>query len=131
MTKSRLSACPSCSRHVRAAETRCPFCETNLPDGFGTEPVRRVPAGLSRAAMYALGVGTLSIAAASSACSSSDSTAEKAGDSALIDAGKDAAEDDDSGRASPVYGAPAEDASAPLLDASDGSPPDGGADSGD
>ncbi|AKU99180.1 hypothetical protein AKJ09_05844 [Labilithrix luteola] len=80
--------------------------------------------------MYALGVGTLSIAAASSACSSSDSTSDKKGQSALVDGGEGGGEEGDPGRMSPVYGAPAEDAAAPLLDAS-GDGPDGGADSGD
>ena len=28
----RLLACPACSRHVRAAERRCPFCAVRFPE---------------------------------------------------------------------------------------------------
>jgi hypothetical protein len=48
----RLFACPSCARHVRLTEVRCPFCGAPCPDSFASsaEPVRP-PRGLSRAGL--------------------------------------------------------------------------------
>ncbi len=52
----RLTPCPQCQRHLRAAETVCPFCEQALPSGFG-EAVEPMPtlSGLKRASLFALG----------------------------------------------------------------------------
>jgi hypothetical protein len=45
----RLLACPSCARHVRVTEARCPFCRAALADGFGAAPVPLPPPpGLGR-----------------------------------------------------------------------------------
>jgi hypothetical protein len=54
----RLFACPSCARHVRVTEDRCPFCGGRLPDSFpaGPEPWRAPPArGLGRAGLIRFG----------------------------------------------------------------------------
>jgi hypothetical protein len=64
MSKARLLACPTCARHVRLDEGVCPFCAAKLPaswsrlreDGVPLSPATR----LSRAALYALRMGTLS-----------------------------------------------------------------------
>jgi hypothetical protein len=69
MIRTPLSACPSCSRHVRVDEPSCPFCRTELPSSFRDVTTPSSPgARLSRAALYALRMGTLSATAA--ACSS-------------------------------------------------------------
>ena len=49
-----LRPCGACSRHVRADETRCPFCEAELD---AAPPPLATPAGrLGRAALMAVGV---------------------------------------------------------------------------
>jgi hypothetical protein len=65
MTQAHLRACPGCRRHVRATELGCPFCGEGLDDAFRAVPAP-VPLAvrLSRAARFALGTGTLSLAAA-------------------------------------------------------------------
>jgi hypothetical protein len=65
MTTRRLLACPSCMRHVLAAETACPFCGDALPAGFADAPAPRPPARrLTRAALYAFGATSVAVAAA-------------------------------------------------------------------
>jgi hypothetical protein len=46
----RLLACPSCARHIRVDEERCPFCGATCPDTFASTPaLPPSPAGLNRA----------------------------------------------------------------------------------
>jgi len=45
-----LQLCPSCARHVRESETRCPFCDAEVSL---TPIARRAPPRLSRAAQMA------------------------------------------------------------------------------
>jgi hypothetical protein len=72
MTSAHLVACPSCARHVRVSEATCPFCATGLPEAARSTQPRRAPTErLSRAALYAFGVGGLAVAAA---CSSTSTT---------------------------------------------------------
>jgi hypothetical protein len=54
-----LRPCPACSRHVRASEPACPFCERELDAAFRSVPSPRAPAvaRLSRAALFAIGAG--------------------------------------------------------------------------
>jgi hypothetical protein len=58
-----LRPCPGCSRHVRASEPACPFCGGDLGDAFRSVPGPRVPAvgRLSRAALFAIGAGGLTV----------------------------------------------------------------------
>ena len=65
MTTAHLRACPACARHVRVTELACPFCGVALEAAFRGAPAP-VPLSvrLSRAALVALGSGTLSLAAA-------------------------------------------------------------------
>jgi hypothetical protein len=68
MNKARLLACPSCARHVRATELACPFCAASMPETFATTPAQRLPTKrLSRAALYAFGATSMTVA---TACSS-------------------------------------------------------------
>jgi hypothetical protein len=54
-----LFPCPACSRHVRLAEPRCPFCDCAIPSSFAARPVPRPPpAGLNRATLHAYLTGT-------------------------------------------------------------------------
>jgi hypothetical protein len=56
-----LGACPVCARHVRVSEHTCPFCRTELLSSFrDATPPPSPRVRLSRAALYALRVGTLS-----------------------------------------------------------------------
>ncbi len=65
---SRLLGCPRCARHVRVSERRCPFCEMDLPETFGTEPAPRAPPrGISRSALYRHGALAAATAVAGSA----------------------------------------------------------------
>ena len=57
---SPLVPCPSCTRHVRVSEQACPFCAASLPASFAATPApRAVAVRLKRAALAALGAGTL------------------------------------------------------------------------
>lgn len=57
-----LVPCGSCRRHVRASEAACPFCASDMPRAAAREQV--VTAGMSRAAVLAIGAA-LSIVACS------------------------------------------------------------------
>ncbi len=53
----RLLACPSCARHFRVDDERCPFCGAARPESFDTAPAPEPPPrGLSRAALAAVRV---------------------------------------------------------------------------
>jgi len=97
MTKARLLACPSCSRHVRATERACPFCAAALPETFAAAPAPRPPPKrLSRGALYAFGATSITLA---TACSSGGGTVPPG------EAGADAESDV---TAVPLYGASAD-----------------------
>lgn len=103
MTSAHLVACPSCARHVRVNEATCPFCASVVPNALRRAEPRRAPAErLSRAALYAFGVGTLTVATAG-ACSSSPQSQPFYG-AAPFDAGQDGDEQDGTGGR--VYGGP-------------------------
>lgn len=69
MTRPPLRPCSSCARHVHATEERCPFCRASLraePVGeFAPQPTAT---RLARAALFALGTGTLAAGSAASGC---------------------------------------------------------------
>ncbi len=55
-----LTACPSCSRHVKGGDSKCPFCGNKVLRANAS--VARVVAGrLSRAALFAAGAAGLAI----------------------------------------------------------------------
>src|SRR5580692_10416590 len=57
-----LLACPSCARHIRVDEARCPFCGETCPDGFGVAPVPAPPPrGLGRARLFRFGATTVAV----------------------------------------------------------------------
>jgi hypothetical protein len=63
MLRAHLAPCPACTRLVRVDERTCPFCAAALDESFRATPMPRPSAGrLSRAAMAALGAGTVSVA---------------------------------------------------------------------
>jgi hypothetical protein len=96
VTQIPLAACPSCARHVRVNEPACPFCRVELPSSFRAVQAPLSPAKrLSRAALYALRVGTLSATAV--ACGGQFSAAER---------DNDGAPDESGGTVVAVYGAP-------------------------
>ena len=49
-----LVACPTCKRHARRTEERCPFCGVAISEAIRTAAPPTVPRGLSRAKLYAL-----------------------------------------------------------------------------
>jgi hypothetical protein len=52
----RLLACPSCARHIRVDEERCPFCSVTCPESFATSPAPVAPPrGLTRAGLVRFG----------------------------------------------------------------------------
>ncbi len=69
MTSAHLRPCPACARHVRVSEAGCPFCGERFAAAFRASP-RPAPPGarLTRAALFALGTGTMAM---TPACSSS------------------------------------------------------------
>jgi len=108
---SRLTPCPSCTRHVKVGSSACPFCGGDVPVDV---PARAMPTGrpLTRAAIL------FASAAAVSACSSSTPTTGGAKD----------AEIDHLGQGMPLYGV-FTDAVAPGSGTGSGSgfgEPDGG-----
>jgi hypothetical protein len=111
MNKARLLACPSCARHVRVTESACPFCAASLPEAFAAAPAPRAPTKrLSRAALYAFGATSITVAAA---CSSGSGTPAGDTDGSTADAPPD------SPSAMPLYGAAAPDGG---FDEDDGGP---------
>jgi len=106
--KSHLAACPACARHVRVSEPSCPFCHEALPSSFRELVAPPPPATrLSRAALYALGVGTLSAATAAcgGAVRASGATDSGQGDGTSVGSGEDSGQDDgSSGVGVPIYG---------------------------
>jgi len=88
MGTNRLLACPSCGRHVRSAESTCPFCESLLPANFANACTPQPPGlRLSRAALYALGATSLTLASACSRAESSTSSTDAG--VVAVDAGLD------------------------------------------
>src|SRR4051812_22675018 len=105
MALSHLKACPACACHVRVIEASCPFCGAELSAEFrASQPPKPPMARLSRAALYAVGASTISLA---SACSSSVTPAYDAS-APVVDA---------------AYGGPPHDAADPVVDAAYGGPP--------
>jgi hypothetical protein len=52
-----LVACPSCSRHIRLTEARCPFCGVTCPESLASSPAPvPPPRGLSRAGLLRFNV---------------------------------------------------------------------------
>ena len=108
----RLVSCPSCARHVRVADPRCPFCGASV---VGVAPVRRaLGRGLTRSAIL---LGTVLGAAAcgggSSAEPSADDTSggeesnENVDETDTTGDTPEGAPEDDPGGPVALYGAPA------------------------
>src|SRR5690348_10712494 len=92
-----LAPCPSCARHVRATETRCPFCAR----AFGSELANGVVPGatqrLGRAASF---VFTATVALAGCAAAVEPDGGGGQTDVAVVDTGPV-----DEGSTFPLYGA--------------------------
>jgi hypothetical protein len=132
MTHASLIACPGCARHVRVGEAACPFCKTSLEEASRAFTARLPPAQrLSRAALYAFGVGSLTVAAACGGSVAGGTGEKDAGDEASM-VGQDAAyggSPPDGSVGQPVYGAPFDATVAPPYGIA---PPfDAGEDAGD
>jgi hypothetical protein len=110
MTHASLIACPGCARHVRVGEVACPFCRTSLEE-VSRAFTARLPPGqrLSRAALYAFGVGSLTVAAACGGSVSGGTGDKDAGDEAGmvgLDAAYGGSPPDGFSGGQPLYGAP-------------------------
>jgi hypothetical protein len=65
MKRASLFTCPACARHVRVGDSACPFCAASLADATRSFTARPPPkVRMSRAALYAFGVGSLTVATA-------------------------------------------------------------------
>lgn len=98
----RLTPCPACARHVRAADASCPFCGAPLGALPPERPLPRVRLG--RAAIFAFGAALASVGCAEH---------HGAGDAGAADAAVEQDAGDappDSGTVAPPYGAPPDDA---------------------
>jgi hypothetical protein len=63
VARSLLLVCPSCERHVRVVDEACPFCGLALSAPLRASLALHPPrVRLGRAALYALGMGTLTLA---------------------------------------------------------------------
>ena len=133
MAKSLLLVCPSCERHVRAVDAACPFCGLGLsPDLRATLALRPPRARLSRAALYAVSMGTMSLAPACGGNAISDSDGGGGSESGAesgtgAETGKETGSGFD-GACCPPYGIPAD---AHQLDAGSDSMPQEASNGGD
>lgn len=59
-----LVPCPNCHRHVRAAESACPFCRSALPNDLAASAIPAAPGRMRRAAIFAF-TATLGLAGCS------------------------------------------------------------------
>jgi hypothetical protein len=117
MSRIHLIACPGCARHVRVSEAICPFCKGDIGEALRASTPRQAPAQrLSRAALYAFGVGSITIA---TACGGDVSVVHPPYGTAPVPD----ADLPDGFNAQPLYGASFDAAMAPI-DA--GTPDDGG-----
>jgi hypothetical protein len=106
-----LRPCPACSRHVRAAELCCPFCDAAL-DAV-TSKAGAPPARLGRAALLAFGAAAATALAGAACGSGTPPTGDGGiGEGGLADAGLDSGSIDtgfDTGNIAKPYGAPPAD----------------------
>jgi hypothetical protein len=126
----RFTPCPSCARHVKQSDSRCPFCGNEVPPV--NAPSARVAVGrLSRSALFAAGAAGLALATTDCGSMSSDyggppCPANGCGDvevnAPFGDASGEAASEDASGDA--TDGSP----STPDADAGEAGPTEGGSD---
>lgn len=78
---SALVPCTSCSRHVRAVETACPFCGGNLPADLASRAVPSTTRRLDRLATFTFAVG-LTVAACGGTTGSDDSDTDPSAETA-------------------------------------------------
>ena len=91
-----LVPCPSCSRHVLAAERACPFCSAALPSDLASRAIPSAARRLTRAAAFVFGASL-----AVTACGSDVTTG---GDSAATSGGQGGDGPDDDGGVQALYG---------------------------
>lgn len=110
---SHLVPCPSCSRHVRASETACPFCGDAID--LSASPAPAEPRSrLGRVAIFAFGatlIGATSMVACGGDSDDGDDggtggTIGSGGSSGKSGTGGSAGAPSGSGAVGPVYGAP-------------------------
>ncbi len=77
---SELNPCPSCNRHVRAADIVCPFCSAPQPSRAPRVEAALPRPRLNRTAMFAAGAALASMSMA--ACSSTTNPADAGTDGA-------------------------------------------------
>jgi hypothetical protein len=111
MKRSLLLVCPSCERHVRAVDASCPFCGLVLSVSERSALALRPPrVRLGRAALYALSVGSLSLAACGGATTADNDASD---DASAAESGSETGSGFDA-RCCPPYGHVPEDAGNPL-----------------
>jgi hypothetical protein len=84
MMRAPLAACPACARHVRVNEITCPFCRVALASSLRETSAPPLPSvRLSRAALYAMRAGAISVTAV--ACGGAVTTSGGSEDSGQAD----------------------------------------------
>lgn len=129
-----LVPCPSCSRHVRVSDARCPFCASALPTSLAQKAIPGTTQRLTRAAAFAF-TASLAVAGCSSdpspdagtttdvpAVTDTPSPTDRPDVQTPVDSGSptdaarpDSGTPDDTGGVMPLYGAPV-DAGPPPAD---------------
>jgi hypothetical protein len=104
-----LVPCPNCHRHVRAAESACPFCRSALPNDLAASAIPAAPGRMRRAAIFAF-TATLGLAGCS------DNPAPTSDSGTVTDTGgaTDAGVPSDDGSTMALYGGPPVDVPAPT-----------------
>lgn len=108
-----LVPCPSCSRHVRAAEAKCPFCAAALPTSAGARVLPGPKVRLSRAAVFVFGA-TLAVTGCGSDVTDPGASAATSGGQG----GQGGSGPDDDGGAQALYGDPGPEDAGPTDDGS-------------
>ncbi len=102
-----LVPCPSCSRHVRAADASCPFCDHELPVNLAAKAIPGTARRLSRAAFFTFATAVGAISAVAVGCGGDDVDTQS-------DTGGDGSSPDgDFGGVDAAYGGPVFDANKP------------------
>lgn len=118
ISRSRMTACPSCQSHIQVAEniaeTVCPFCQTALTAGLASKmaspPDFTRFASAGRGALIAASLLGLSMASCTNSAGSAgtDASSNDSGNAEL--SGSDDASDASDSGVAPMYGMPADTA---------------------
>lgn len=123
--RARLLPCPTCNRHSRVDDTRCPFCAAELGERVAPyAPPSSVTVRMSRSARVALGAALAAMGTAGCGGAPAEPTTPEPITSPPDDT---APQQPDPGAVAPMYGVPAEPPPAPPPDDDGAGAPEYGA----